>query len=262
MTDEITRFNKERWEELARANVEYSRPFLDLDPASAHKLVDPFGLLGDPAGKEVLCLAGGGGQQSAAYALLGARVTVLDLTETQLQRDRQAAAHYGLQVRTVQGDMRDLSSFAPLSFDIVRHPFSINFVPQALQVFLQVQRVIRPGGIYHMDCANPFTAGIDEGSWDGTGYRISQPYVDGGEYSQVNPYWDIGGEDGSTQSILGPREFRHTLSTLINGLASLGFVILRFQEGPDSDPAAPPGSWGHFLRLAPLFMSFWTVYHE
>ena len=40
------------------------------------------------AGKGVLCLAGGGGQQSAAFALLGAKVTVLDFSETQLERDK------------------------------------------------------------------------------------------------------------------------------------------------------------------------------
>ena len=41
---------------------------------------------------DVLCLAAGGGQQSVAFALLGANVTVFDLSETQLEHDRLAAA--------------------------------------------------------------------------------------------------------------------------------------------------------------------------
>jgi len=102
--DELAQYNKARWEELAQSNVPYSRPWLDLDESSARTRVDPHGMLKDVAGKEVLCLAAGGGQQSAAFGLLGARVTVLDLSETQLERDRMAAKHYGLQIQTVQGD--------------------------------------------------------------------------------------------------------------------------------------------------------------
>ncbi|MET0647531.1 MAG: class I SAM-dependent methyltransferase [Pyrinomonadaceae bacterium] len=57
----------------------------------------------------MLCLAGGGGRESACFALLGAAVTVFDLSPEQLERDRLAAAHYGTHVETVRGDMRDLS---------------------------------------------------------------------------------------------------------------------------------------------------------
>ena len=89
--DDIARYNKERWEELARANVGFSRPYLDLDLTSAREAVDPEGMIDTFAGKDVLCLAGGGGQQSAAFALLGAKVTVLDLCETQLERDREGS---------------------------------------------------------------------------------------------------------------------------------------------------------------------------
>ena len=39
----------------------------------------------------------------------GSNVTVLDLSETQLERDRLAASHYGHSIVTEQGDMRDLS---------------------------------------------------------------------------------------------------------------------------------------------------------
>ena len=40
------------------------RPMLDLDVASARQLVDPEGVMGEAVGQAVLCLAGGGGQQS------------------------------------------------------------------------------------------------------------------------------------------------------------------------------------------------------
>src|SRR5215468_8323836 len=101
--DEIKKYNIERWRALAEANALFTRSALDLTPEAARKRIDPEGKLGNLAGKEILCLASGGGQQSAAFALLGAKVTVFDLSEAQLQRDREAAAHHNLNINTIQG---------------------------------------------------------------------------------------------------------------------------------------------------------------
>src|SRR5262245_23876261 len=156
--DEIARYNVERWKALAKANALFTRPDWSLDVASARAKLDPEGRLGEIEGKAVLCLASGGGQQSAAFALLGASVTVLDLSEEQLQRDRQAAAHYHVNIQTLQGDMRDLSQLPAQGFDLVWQPYSLNFVPEVHQVFREVARVLRPGGLYRFSCANPFVS--------------------------------------------------------------------------------------------------------
>ena len=39
MVDEIARYNRGRWNELAEAGVAYARPYLDLDARSARELV-------------------------------------------------------------------------------------------------------------------------------------------------------------------------------------------------------------------------------
>jgi SAM-dependent methyltransferase len=258
--DEIARYNQERWDALARARIVYSRPALDLDLCSARAMVDPYGIMGDVQGKEVLCLASGGGQQSAAFGLLGASVTVLDLSKTQLERDREAAAHYRLQVQTLQGDMRDLSRFQPGAFDVVWQAHAINFVPDARTVFGQVARVIRPGGLYRIECNNPFVAGVDERDWDGRGYPLCRTYVDGAEVEYADSDWEVWDEDGTCSRIKGPREFRHALSTLVNGMIEQGFVLLGAWEGPAGDPTAEPGTWEHFKAVAPPFLTFWATY--
>lgn len=89
--DDIYHHNQKRWDMLASANALFSRPALRLDAEGARRRIDPEGRLGAVQGKRVLCLASGGGQQSAAFALLGAEVTVLDIAEGQLERDRQVA---------------------------------------------------------------------------------------------------------------------------------------------------------------------------
>jgi SAM-dependent methyltransferase len=255
--DEVARYNKERWEALARARVPYSRPALDLNADAAREMVDPYGFIGSFAGKDVLCLAGGGGQQTAAFGLLGSSVTVLDLSETQLERDREAAAHYALSIRTEQGDMRDLTRFPALSFDVVWHAHSIAFVPDVQTVFAQVARVLRHGGIYHMSCNNPYSAGLDERDWTGEAYPLRDRYVDG-ELTFADEHWEIGYDDGSSARVKGPREFRHTMSTLINGMADQGFVFLKFWEDTGSDPNAEPGTWEHLKSIAPPFIGFWA----
>jgi SAM-dependent methyltransferase len=255
--DDVARFNRERWEALVRAGVPYSRPALDLDRRSARAMVDPEGILDDVSGWDVLCLAGGGGQQSAAFGLLGARVTVLDLSEGQLDRDRQAAEHYGLTVRAERGDMRDLGRFPDDAFDIVWHAHSLNFVPDSRPVLDGVARVLRPGGLYRLSCWNPFVHGAAE-EWDGTGYRLRRPYADGAEIVYDDPDWEVAQPDGTVRRVAGPREFRHGLGTLVNGLLDRGFALLGLWEGPAGDAGAEPGSWAHFTSIAPPWLTFWA----
>lgn len=262
MLDDLARYNKERWEELAQAGVAYSRPFLNLDRTAAQKLVDPLSLTGELAGKDVLCLAGGGGQQSAAFSILGAKVTVLDLSETQLERDREAAQHYGYEVRTEYGDMRDLSRFADASFDIIWHAHSINFIPDVNPVFEGVARLLRPGGFYRLSFHNPLTHGMDETKWDGRGYPLCEPYINGAEIDQDRlfavPEWTFENDAGELQRIRGPREFRHTLSALLNGLIQRGLQIVHFEEDPVEAVDPTPGSWEHFLLVTVPYMSLWA----
>ena len=257
--DDVARYNQARWEELAAEGLQYTRPMLDLDPAAALDFVDSHGLAGDVAGKDVLCLAGAGGQQSAAFGLLGANVTVFDLAETQLERDREAAAHYGLKMRTVQGDMRDLSAFDDDSFDLVHQAHSINFVPDPLPVFREAARVLRPGGLYMLSCSNPFVHGL-YGHWNGEGSVLNVPYedaeVEGGGRGGI--HWEFEGFDGSEKRVVGPREFRHTLGALLNGLAGLGMVLLGLWEYSTDDADPEPGSWGHFASLAPPYLTIWA----
>ncbi len=257
--DELARFNQERWEALVAANIEYARPWLDLDVATARQRVDPYGFLGDVRGRPVLCLASGGGQQSAALALLGANVTVFDLSPTQLARDRQAAAHYGHRVTTIQGDMRNLSALDEAAFDMVWHAHSANFVPDIRPVIAGVSRVLRPGGLYRTHVGNPFVVGLDERDWTGDGYPLRRRYEDG-EVTFADPHWDVYQPDGSQTRVLGPREFRHTLNTVIGALAGHGLVILGVWEELSQENAAAPGSWEHYKSIAPPWLEFWCRY--
>jgi ubiquinone/menaquinone biosynthesis C-methylase UbiE len=254
--DEIARYNRDRWRRLVDANAVFTRPLLDLDPESARRRLDPHGRLGPLEGRRVLVLAGGGGQQSVAFALLGARVDVIDLSDAQLAHDRDAAAHHGLELRTIEGDMRDLSALDAAAYDVVWQPYSLNLVPDCRAVFGQVARVVRPSGTYCVQVANPYILGVGEGDFDGEGYVVKLPYVQGAEVVSADATWVAGGP-----AIEPAREYRQTLERVINGLVETGFRITHLDEGTDThpDPGARPGSWDHFNAIVPPWLSFWTA---
>lgn len=258
--DEIARYNQARWKALADADALFTRPKLNLNLDSARQMIDSGDKLGEVAGKNVLCLAGGGGQQSAAFALLGANVTVFDLSEEQLDRDAQVAEHYNLAIKTVQGDMRDLSQFEDASFDVVNHAYSINFVPDTTVVFRQVARILRTGGIYHLNFANPFIMGIEQKDWNGKGYVLKEPYLNGARISYDDQDWVYNRNEHET--IENPIEYRHNLSVVLNGIIGNGFIIFHVSDNRDmyADENAAPTTWEHFVAFAPPWLSVWACY--
>jgi SAM-dependent methyltransferase len=239
--DEVAIANQKLWEDEVKKGCGYTIPWLDLDVSALHQYIDgkhefvpdsftciyPASILADVEGKDVLCLASGGGQQSAVFSLLGARVTVVDLAEGQLEGDRKAAAHYGYDVTTFHADMRDLSCLPDQAFDLV-YGTGLCYVPDVHQVYAGVARVLRTDGLFRVDFGQPavhFTA------WDGEGYRITRPYAE-----RVD------------RRASGAIEFRHYMDDIFNGLLDLGFSIQRVCEAPyyeHLDPSALPGSWPH-----------------
>ena len=241
--EDIISKNKDEWEKNVESGDQYTIPWLNLDKNSLNEYAEgklsgfdkqsgkidiPIIkkirkiLYGNLKGKKVLCLASGGGQQSAIFSLLGADVTVVDITQGQLNGDIKAAEHYGYKIETILCSMTDLSVFSDESFDIVFQPISIVFVPDVMPVYKEVYRVIKPNGIYTVGHMNPATFPIDLENdidgWDGIGYRIASPYIGGALRIDEN-----GKENMITGEIDG--EFRHLLIDIFCKLTEVGFNI-------------------------------------
>jgi hypothetical protein len=155
--------------------------------------------------------------------------------------------------------MRDLSIFNNDMFDIVWQPYSLNFVPDAKVVFHQVSRIIRNGGLYHFMCANPFVWGMSEKDWDGKGYTLKLPYKD--EIVTTYPDQEWVYDQTQEAKIQEPREYRQTLSRLVNGLLKEGFLLSRINEIMSETSDSTPGSWDHFTSIAPPWIKFWSYYY-
>lgn len=107
---------------------------------------------------------------------------------------------------------------------------------------------------------------VDDEAWNGDGYPLRAPYVEGAEITDTSGYWDFQDDDGTSKRIKGPREFRHTLATLMSGLIGRGFVLLRVMEttndgGPIPDASdLKTGTWEHFQAVAATGLLMWATY--
>ena len=179
----------------------------------------------DLKGRDVLCLASGGGQQGPILAAAGANVTVLDNSPRQLEQDRFVAERDSLAITTVEGDMADLSMFAEQSFDLIVHPVSNVFVPDVRPVWAEAFRVLRHGGALLAGFDNPAIHLFDYDLADRTGIL---------QVKYALPYSDLTSlTDEERQRYIDkgfPLEFSHTLEDQIGGQLDAGFVITGFYE--------------------------------
>jgi SAM-dependent methyltransferase len=175
-------------------------------------------------GADVLCLASGGGQQGPILAAAGANVTVFDNSPAQLKQDQLVAEREALSLRTVEGDAAELSIFANESFDLVFNPVSTVFMPDVHAVWRECYRVLRPGGALMTGFMNPVHYIFDLYKADEDILEVvhSIPYSDLTSISEEDLQEHI--ENGL------PVEFGHSLTDLLGGQCTAGFVITDMYE--------------------------------
>ena len=176
------------------------------------------------SGVEVLCLASGGGQQGPVLAAAGARVTVFDNSPAQLAQDRAVAEREGLDIKTVEGDMADLSAFDDESFDLVFHPTSNLFAADVRPVWREAFRVLRRGGLLLAGFNNPAIYIFD----------LEDERQERLEVRYALPYSDVESLDEEERERLlasgRPLEFSHTLADQMGGQLEAGFHLTALYE--------------------------------
>ena len=239
--DDIGRFNRDGWNRLVDEDNVWTRPVspkvitrarhgdwaLILTP---NKPV-PRDWFGEVAGKDILCLASGGGQQGPVLSAAGANVTVFDASPKQLAQDAMVAARDGLTLTTQEGFMHDLGCFADGSFDLVFHPVSNCFAPEIEPVWRECFRVLRPGAALLAGFMNPHVY-IFDAEADARGELIARfdlPYADNRDLPQDELHRLL-----ARDHVV---EFSHSLDTQIGAQLRAGFVLTHFFEDTDLEPS-------------------------
>jgi SAM-dependent methyltransferase len=231
--------NRRAWNAMVRDRQRFTHPARDDDFSDPLHTVDAAGWLGSGVrGKRLLCLAAGGGKQSALYAAAGALVTVVDISPAMLELDRLVAAERGHEVRTVEASMDDLSAFPAAEFDVVIHPVSTCYVPSLAAVYSEVARVTCPGGLYISQHKTPTSlqAAVEPSP---RGYELVEPYYRSGPLPAVA---------GSRHREEGTLEFLHRWEELLGHMCRAGFVIEDLTEPMHASADSAAGQWQHRSR--------------
>jgi SAM-dependent methyltransferase len=240
--------NRRAWDHWASIGSISSRPIGRLRPAQARAMLDPDRWLPWREIHRVLCLAGGGGQQGPAFAMLGCDVTVADLSAGQLEIDRRVAGTLGLTIECLQADMCDLSPLSSEEFDLVYQPISSCYVPDMLPVYREVHRVLRPGGMYRVEHWNPAHMYLwASARWGSDGYTLPASGLPSNPM-QIPVTLGPGGEPVLMTSV-----YPHSLGSLVGSLCAVGFAIRRLGEDCGGDPRAEVGSEARLAAFIPPF---------
>jgi UDP:flavonoid glycosyltransferase YjiC (YdhE family)/SAM-dependent methyltransferase len=240
--------NRRGWQSLSRHGSPSSVPLGRLSPVAARQWLDRDGWLPWKHITDVLCLAGGGGQQGPLFAQLGCNVLVVDLSREQLDQDRRIAAERGLSLEIVEADMCDLTGLGDRVFDLVYQPVSTCYVPDVRVVYDQVARHVRPGGWYWSEHYSPLHLQLDATQpWDGIAYRIGRPQRSGSAAPWSTTI------DGETVGLV---HYIHGVGDLLGNLCAAGFAVQRVAERRhEGNGAQRPGEPAHLAAFLPPFLT-------
>ena len=195
-------FNQAAWDQLAGSGDRYYHTVTTQQIAAARngnwkiritpQKPVPRDWLEPLAGRQVLCLAGGGGLQAPLLAAAGALVTVFDVSEQQLARDRLIAERENLEIETVVGDMSDLRCFPDQQFELIVNPCSVCYCPMVTPIWAECSRVLKTGGTRPREYGHTLTDLI--GKQLSVGLVLSGLYEDGWALNdKLSSYVDVSG---------------------------------------------------------------------
>lgn len=172
----------------------------------------PHEWFGDMRGKRVLGLASGGGQQMPIFTALGAKCTVLDYSQKQLDSERMVAEREGYEIDIVRADMTKPLPFEDGSFDIIFHPVSNCYVRDVLPIWRECFRVLGHGGVLLAGLDNGINYVFDD---DETAVTGSLPFDPLKNEAQMRI---LEAADGGVQ-------FSHTIEEQIGGQLAAGLRL-------------------------------------
>lgn len=167
-------------------------------------------LVGDIAGRVVLSLACGQGQDARLLARLGATVTGVDLSTEMLRYASEHEAGNPRGITFVQGNAQDLREFADASFDGVLCHMALIDIPELGPTVRSVARVLRGRGWFVFSIVHPAYHPHVEIITD---YLLDHRYP-----KQLPVAW------------LPEHAFHRPLATYVNELGQAGFCIERLVE--------------------------------
>lgn len=224
-----TEINRVKWNQWSSENCVWTRAitheeFCKINSKSPIYLTPtkpvPYDWYAPLKGKKVLGLACGGGQQCPIFAALGADVTVVDISESQLSAEHEVSKREGYSINLVHRDITLDFPFASESFDLIFHPVANSYIDNIQHVWNESYRILKHNGVLLSGFANP-TIYLYKLIGNETELAYSMPF---------NPLKDIPSQELQELVRTDGVQFGHSFSSQINGQLKAGFVLSQFFE--------------------------------
>ena len=176
--------------------------------------------LGNMKWLKVLALCSGWWQQCPYFAANGAEVTVIDISEQQLESERLVAKRENYDINIIQGDIANGLPFDDNYFDIIFNPVSCCYIESFKEVWMECNRVLKPGGRLMTGVPNPIMF-LYKRMGDNIELKYKMPY---------NPFEALTVEEMENLFKTDGVQFGHSFDELIGWLVHSGFNIVDFYE--------------------------------
>jgi len=196
---------------------------------------------GNLRGKEVLALASGGGQQVPILAAAGAKVTLVDYSDAQLEADLMVMSRENYQANIIKADMSKPLPFESNFFDMIVHPVANVYIEDVRSLWHECYRVLKKEG--------SMLAGLD----NGINFLIDEEKGLPLTVSNKLPYNPLQGDPEELRRMIEQGEgiqFSHTLDDQIGGQLKAGFVLLDLYEDRNFDGLLKEYAPQYFCTLA------------
>lgn len=180
----------------------------------------------DLAGAKACVLASGNNLTAIALAAMGAAVTSVDISDSQLDLARRKTAELGLSIEFLRADVVDVSPLADGRFDVVHTGGGVaGWIADLARYYSEAVRILKPGGLFIARDRHPFRA-----IWSDVD-RLELAF----SYLEIGPEGQPEYGDRSAQT-LGRAEpvpsymFHWTVSDRVMAVMNAGCQLIRLEE--------------------------------
>ena len=191
-------------------------------------------------GIKIANICGSCGKKAIPLALLGAEVTVFDISEANRRYAMETAQAANVNLGYEVGDVLeiDLSKYAE-AFDIVFMEGGILHYFHDINAFMKMMHaILKPGGKMICSDFHPFTKILDSLNLERPTMSYFSTEIYEGEMAHARFY-----EEDIRRKIPKCMYRRYTISEIINAILENGFVLKRFDEHPAWENQNLPGEF-------------------
>lgn len=214
---------------------------------SGHLTADEAQLIGDVAGKRLLAIGCGDGQNLIAFAKQGAVLVGIDPEEEQVRRAQERVQREGVKVAVYHSSLEALPSVPDQSQDVVFSVDVFAHVERLDRCFAEVFRVLRPGGVFVFRVAHPFSRIVS----------AAKPWIVERSYWDETSEWDWDSPERAPRA--GRQGYHRTVAAWFGCLRAAGFDVEAILEPPQEKVAGPAGDELYLserLQLIPAMIIF------